>query len=71
MRTPLLVIGAILLVIGGLITAGVFKYDSKETAELGPIELSVTKEKSPPINLGWILLGAGAVAVVIGVASKK
>ncbi|HEY9144861.1 MAG TPA: hypothetical protein VIM90_12600 [Arenimonas sp.] len=71
MRTPLLVIGAILLVIGGLITAGVFKYDSKETAELGPIELSVTKEKSPPVNLGWILLGAGAVAVVVGVASKK
>lgn len=71
MRTPLLVIGAILLVIGGLITAGVFKYDSKETAELGPIELSVTKEKSPPINLGWILLGAGAVAVVVGAASKK
>ncbi|KFL36314.1 hypothetical protein [Arenimonas donghaensis] len=71
MRTPLLVLGAILLVVGGLITAGVFRYDSKETAELGPIELSVTKEKSPPINLGWILLGAGAVAVVIGVASKK
>ena len=71
MRTPLLVLGAILLVVGGLITAGVFRYDSKETAELGPIELSVTKEKSPPINLGWILLGAGAVAVVVGVASKK
>jgi len=71
MRTPLLVIGAILLVVGGLISAGVIKYDSKETAELGPIEFSVTKEKSPPLNLGWILLGVGAVAVVIGVASKK
>mgnify|MGYP006209543945 CR=1 FL=1 len=71
MRMPAIIIGVILLVIGGLITAGVFKYDSKETAELGPIELSVTKEKSPPINLGWILLGAGAVAVVIGAVSKK
>ena len=71
MRMPAIIIGVILLVVGGLITAGVFKYDSKETAELGPIELSVTKEKSPPINLGWILLGAGAVAVVIGAVSKK
>ncbi|GAB2667819.1 MULTISPECIES: hypothetical protein [Arenimonas] len=71
MRMPAIIIGVILLVVGGLITAGVFKYDSKETAELGPIELSVTKEKSPPINLGWILLGVGAVAVVIGAASKK
>lgn len=71
MRMPAIIIGVILLVVGGLITAGVFKYDSKETAELGPIELSVTKEKSPPVNLGWILLGAGAVAVVIGAVSKK
>ncbi|WP_374602044.1 hypothetical protein [Arenimonas sp.] len=71
MRMPAIVIGVILLIIGGLISAGMFKYDSKETAEIGPIELSVTKEKSPPLNLGWILLGAGAVAVVIGVASKK
>ena len=71
MRMPAIIIGVILLVVGGLITAGVFKYDSKETAELGPIELSVTKEKAPPVNLGWILLGAGAVAVVIGAVSKK
>ncbi len=71
MRMPAIIIGVILLIIGGLITAGVFKYDSKETADLGPVEFSVTREKSPPINLGWILLGVGAVAVVIGVASKK
>ena len=71
MRMPALILGAIQLIIGGLITAGVFKYDSKETAELGPIELSVTKEKTAPINLGWILMGVGAVAVVVGAVSKK
>ncbi|MFH1600955.1 MAG: DUF3185 domain-containing protein [Pseudomonadota bacterium] len=72
MRTPLLVIGVILLVIGGLITADVFKFQTKEkVADFGPIEISKTDTKRAPINLGWILLGAGAVAVVVGVASKK
>ena len=38
MRTPLLVIGVILLVIGGLITADVFKFQTKEkVADFGPI----------------------------------
>ena len=72
MRMPALVIGVILLIIGGLIAAGVFKFQTTEkVAELGPIEITKTDTKAPPINLGWILLGAGAVAVVIGVASKK
>jgi hypothetical protein len=69
---PAIIIGVILLVIGGLIAAGVFKFQSTEkVADIGPIEISKTDTKTPPINLGWILLGAGAIAVVVGVASKK
>jgi hypothetical protein len=72
MRTPALVIGVLLLIIGGLITAGVFKFQTTEkVADIGPIEISKTDTKTPPINLGWVLLGAGAVAVVIGAVSKK
>lgn len=72
MRTPALVIGVILLIAGGLIAAGVFKFQTTEkVADIGPIEISKTDTKTPPINLGWILLGAGAVAVVIGAVSKK
>ena len=72
MRTPALVIGALLLIIGGLIAAGVFKFQSTEkVVDIGPIEISKTDTKTPPLNLGWILLGAGAVAVVIGAVSKK
>jgi hypothetical protein len=72
MRTPALVIGALLLIIGGLIAAGVFKFQSTEkVVDIGPIEISKTDTKTPPINLGWILMGAGALAVVVGVASKK
>jgi hypothetical protein len=72
MRTPALVIGVLLLIIGGLITAGVFKFQTTEkVADIGPIEISKTDTKSPPINLGWVLIGAGAIAVVIGAVSKK
>jgi hypothetical protein len=72
MRTPALVIGVLLLIIGGLITAGVFKFQTTEkVADIGPIEITKTDTKTPPINLGWVLLGAGAVAVVIGAVSKK
>ena len=73
MRTPLLVIGILLLVIGGLVAADVFKFQTKEkVADLGPIEISRTETREAPVNLGWVvLLGAGAVAVVVGVASKK
>ena len=72
MRTPALVIGVLLLIIGGLIAAGVFKFQTTEkVADIGPIQINKTDTKAPPINLGWILLGAGAVAVVIGAVSKK
>ena len=72
MRTPFLVGGVLLLVAGGLISAGVFKFQKTEkVADLGPIEITKTDTKTPPVNLGWILMGAGAVAVVIGAASKK
>jgi len=72
MRTPLLVIGALLLIAGGLVAAGVFKFQTTEkVVDLGPIEINKTDTRTPPVNLGWVLLGAGAVAVVIGAASKK
>lgn len=72
MRTPLIVIGILLLIAGGLIAGGVFKFQTKETvADIGPIEISKTDTKTPPINLGWILLGAGALSVVVGFATKR
>jgi hypothetical protein len=72
MRKPALLIGAMLLIIGGLISAGVFKFQTTEkVADIGPIEISKTDTKTPPINLGWVLIGVGAIAVVVGAVSKK
>ena len=72
MRLPAFILGVILLVAGGLIAAGVFKFQSTEKVlDMGPIEVTKTDTKSPPINLGWVLMGVGAVVLVIGAASKK
>jgi hypothetical protein len=72
MRKPALLIGAMLLIIGGLISAGVFKFQTTEkVADIGPIEISKTDTKTPPINLGWVLIGVGAIAVVVGAVIKK
>ena len=72
MRMPALLIGVILLVAGGLVLGGIFKWESTEkVADIGPIQINKTETKSPPSNLGWILLGAGAVAVVAGALMKK
>ena len=47
MRMPAIIIGAILLIIGGLITAGVFKFQSTEkVADIGPIEITKTDTKT-------------------------
>lgn len=72
MRKPMIVLGLLMLVAGGLIAAEVFKFETSEkVADIGPIEITKTDTKAPPVNLGWILLGAGALALVVGVASKK
>ena len=72
MRVPALLIGVNLLVAGGLIVGGVFQWESTEkVADIGPIQINKTETKSPPSNLGWVLLGAGAVAVVAGALMKK
>ena len=72
MRTPALILGVVLLVAGGLIAAGVFKWEETETvADIGPIQIEKTETKSPPLNLGWLLMGAGTVAVVAGALMKK
>lgn len=72
MRAAALVLGAILLIVGGLVAAGVFKYETTEKVlDLGPIEINETRTESPPLNLGWLLLGAGTVLVVVGVLMKK
>jgi hypothetical protein len=72
MRTPALVIGILLLIVGGLISAGVLSFDKTETvAKLGPLEVQSTQQKKPAPVIGYVLLGAGALLLVVGFTAKK
>lgn len=72
MRIPALVIGLLLLIAGGLISAGVISFEKEETvAKLGPLEMTTTEQKKPAPVIGYVLLGAGALALVVGLVSKR
>jgi len=72
MRTPSLIIGILLLIVGGLISAGVFSLTQEKTvAKLGPMEITATQQKKPAPIIGYVLLGAGALVLVFGLAAKK
>ena len=72
MRTPALIFGLVLLLVGGLIAAGIFSFTQQETvAKLGPMEITTTEQKKPAPVLGYVLLGAGALVLVLGFTSRK
>jgi hypothetical protein len=72
MRTPALIIGILLLIAGGLVSAGMFSFsDTKEVLKVGDASLSVTQQKTPDRTLGYVLLAVGAVVTVVGAMAKK
>lgn len=73
MRTPALVIGALMLVIGLFIAGGkLFYKDTDKVIDIGDLEVTATQDKRMPLNWGYLLIGAGAVVMVVGaVAAKK
>jgi uncharacterized membrane protein len=67
---PLVVVGVILIILGGLALAyqGISYTDRETVVDLGPIEATAEKERNiplPPI-LGGLLLAGGIALVVIG-----
>ena len=51
MRKSALLVGALLLIAGGLIVAGLFKWEATEkVADIGPIQINKTETRSPPLN---------------------
>jgi len=72
MRNGLLILGVLLLVGGLAVAAGLVKYQDKEkVVDFGKVEIEASREKTAPVNLGWILLGGGVVALVAGVMVRK
>jgi hypothetical protein len=71
MRNALFVVGALLVVAGILVASGMMKYEDKEQVEIGKFELEASREKTAPVNWGWLLLGGGVVVLVAGALVKK
>jgi hypothetical protein len=72
MRTPAMIIGAIMLVVGLFIAGGkLFYKDTDKVVDFGKVEVTATHDKKAPVNWGYILIGAGAIALVVGAVAKK
>ena len=71
MRNALLIVGALLVLAGILVASGMMKYEDKEQIEIGKFELEASREKTAPVNWGWLLLGGGVVVLVVGAMAKK
>ena len=72
MRNGLLVLGVLLLVGGLAVAAGLLKYQDKDkVVDFGSVEIEASREKTAPVNWGWILLGGGVVALVAGAMVRK
>lgn len=72
MRTAALILGIVLLLAGGLISAGLIEYETQETvAKLGPLEMTTTQQRQPAPLLGYLLLGGGVLALVVGLTRRK
>jgi hypothetical protein len=71
MRASLLVVAVLLLVAGGLISAGLLRVpQEKEVLRIGSKSLSMTQERQPDRRIGYGLLVIGAIVLVVG-ASRK
>ena len=72
MRNTALIVGVLLLVAGGLISAGLLGFDQQETvAKIGSLAITKTERRKPPPLWGLGLLGVGVLLVVVGLRAKK
>jgi hypothetical protein len=72
MQKALMILGALLVVAGVLVAAGQMKYrDKDKVVDLGNLELEASREKTAPVNWGWVLLGGGAVLLVAGALARN
>lgn len=72
MRNLLFICGALLCAGGLLIAAGMLKYQDKEkVVDFGSVEVEASREKSAPVNWGYLLLGGGALLLVGGAVMRK
>jgi hypothetical protein len=71
MRAALIVVGIIIAALGVWVALGRFTYDHTETkAQLGPVKVQATEQKTVPIALGYVGIVIGAGLVIAGAVRK-
>lgn len=72
MRVPAMILGVVLVIVGGLMAAGLFKYkDTDKVVDFGKLEIEATREKTAPLNWGYVLIGGGVLILVAGALIRK
>lgn len=71
MRAGLIVVGIIIAALGIWVALGKFMYNDTETkAQLGPVKVQATEQKTVPVALGYIAIVVGAGLVIAGTMRK-
>ncbi|MBS0431696.1 MAG: hypothetical protein JSS21_04735 [Proteobacteria bacterium] len=72
MRAGLIVIGILIAALGLWVALGKFTYNDTETkAQLGPVKVQATEEKSVQPALGYVGIVVGAGLVIAGAMRKR
>lgn len=72
MRNALIILGALLVLGGLLVVGGKMKYQDTDTvAEFGKLEIEATREKTTPVNWGYVLMGSGVILVIGAALSRR
>jgi hypothetical protein len=72
MRNLILIVGALVLVAGSLVTAGVVALPQRtELMRIGDTSLGYTARKPPPRQVGYGLMALGGLGLVIGLLRRR
>lgn len=71
-KNLLMGLGAVLLIVGGITAAGLFKFERTEkVVDLGAVQVERSEQQQLPLNWGYVLLGVGGSMVVLGFALRR
>ena len=72
MRAGLIVVGIIIAALGLWVALGKFMYNDTQTkAQIGPLKVQATEQKSVPEALGYLGIVVGAGLIIAGAMRKS
>lgn len=72
MRAGLIIVGIILLGLGVWVAMGGLHYNHTDTkAQLGPVKIEATAQKTVPAPIGYAGIVVGGVLILVGALKKS